>query len=234
MCSARLAGEAQSLLAYGVRRERSSQAVITARLDELEEQIEYLKIAYERYFNGVDNVPPTRKREVIDRAIRSLMREHMPTTALRFRFNSLRQRLTTYSHYWNRILNQIEKGTFKRLLAESKRRQREAEARARAARDKLRAAAEADGGGTAASSRARRGGPAKLPDGLDARQTRALFREYVTAKRAAGEKTDGLTYGAMVKKLATEFPKLQQRHGKDVRFEVTTVNGKVRLRARRS
>lgn len=213
-----------------MRRERQTQAVIAARLDELEEQIEYLKIAYERYFNGVDNIPPTRKREVVDRSIRSLMREHMPTTALRFRFNSLRQRLTTYSHYWNRILHQIEKGTFKRLLAESKRRQREADARAKAARDKLREGAD-DG---AARPRARSAsGPSRLPDGLDARQTRALFREYMTAKKAAGEKTDGLTYGAMVKKLAHEFPKLQERHGKDVRFEVTTVGGKVRLRARR-
>lgn len=215
-----------------MRRERSTQAVIAARLDELEEQIEYLKIAYERYFNGVDNVPPTRKKEAIDRSIRALMREHMPSTALRFRFNSLRQRLTTYSHYWNRILHQIEKGTFKRLLAESKRRQREAEARARAAREKLRE--QEDAGAARPPPRGRpESGPSKLPDGLDARQTRALFREYVTAKKAAGEGTGGLTYGAMVKKLAKEFPKLQERHGKDVRFEVATVNGKVRLRARK-
>ena len=41
-----------------------------------------------------------------------------------------------------------------------------------------------------------------------------------------------ITYGALVQKLAKELPKLQKKHGDAVRFEVATVNGKVRLKAR--
>ena len=96
------------------------------QLDEFEEAIEALKVAYERYFRGIDNMPPRRAHDGLQRLQRQLTGRRMPTTALRFRMQTLRARLVTYSHYWTRILNQIEKGTYKRVLAESKRREREA------------------------------------------------------------------------------------------------------------
>ena len=59
-----------------------------------------------------------------------------------------------------------------------------------------------------------------------------LFRDLVTAKQRAGEDIKGLTVRALARKLSRELPKLQERHGDRVRFEVSTVGGKVRLRAR--
>ena len=61
---------------------------------------------------------------------------------------------------------------------------------------------------------------------------RRLFQDLVQAKRAAGEDVEGLTERALARKLARELPKLREQHGGAVRFEVATVDGKVRLRAR--
>ncbi len=216
-------------------------------LDEIEEQIELLKVAYERYFNGVDRVPPAREHDAIKRNVRNLARMSTGSTAVRFRAQGLKARLVTYEQYWTRILLQIERGTFKRVLAESKR--REFELRIKRAQEE--GAAEAGQSGVRAmiepaaaqsglhkrladpDAPVARKRPASLPDGLDAREARNLFKQFVAAKKAAGEPTSGLTYGRLVQKLAKELPKLQEKHGEAIRFEVSTENGKVRLRARR-
>ncbi|NVB42558.1 hypothetical protein G6O69_32340 [Pseudenhygromyxa sp. WMMC2535] len=198
-------------------------------LDDLEESIELLKVAYERYFNGVDRIPPAREHDAVKRMIRELTKRTKSTTALRFRMNTLRSRLVTYEHYWTRILGQIERGTFKRVLAESARREREFLAK-RAAE----AEAEAKKSGQPArAARASGGSRHQLPDGVDAKQARELYKQFVAAKKAAGESTSGLTYGKLVDRLAREVPRLREQHGDNFRFEVASVGGKVRLRARR-
>lgn len=212
------------------------------QLEKLEEQIELLKVAYERYFNGVDRVPPAKEHEALKRAVFELMRGQLPSSVLRFRFSNLRARVISYEQYWTRILLQIEKGTFRRVVAESERRQ--TIARRQAALDRANAAAGGAGAAeqptqpAAADERRRTGppplpkAPAALPEGMDAKTARELFRDFVTAKKAAGERTEGITYGGLVQKLAAELPKLREKHGAEVRFEVATVDGKVRLRAR--
>ena len=70
---------------------------------------------------------------------------------------------------------------------------------------------------------------------MDARTARKLFKDYLTAKRAAGESTKGLTYGTLVEKLSQQSGKLHEKHtGATFKFEVATVEGRVRLRAKRS
>ena len=216
-------------------------------LDAVEEQIELLKVAYERYFNGVDRVPPTREHDKVKLAVRNFARMHTGSTAVRFRAQGLKARLVTYEQYWTRILLQIERGTFKRILAESKR--REYELRFKQAEEAIKAKKSAGddaaaGSDSPAAASAEADAPAQrsprvpskplaLPDGMDSSEARTLFKQFVAAKKAAGESIDGLTYGRLVEKLARELPKLQERHGDSIRFEVATEGGKVRLRARR-
>lgn len=204
-------------------------------LDGIEDAIEALKVAYERYFNGVDRIPPAREHDAVKRVIRNMMRMKATSTALRYRSRQLKARLVTYEHYWNRILGQIERGTFKRVLAVSQRRELEAQRR----RAEAAAEAEKDGGQRDTDAPRPRPRPRsqsarhQLPDGLDAKHARQLFKDFVQAKKAAGEPITGLTYGKLVDKLAREVPKLQAKHGGEIRFEVATVKGRVRLRARR-
>jgi hypothetical protein len=225
-------------------------------LDELEEAIEELKVAYERYFNGVDKIPPNKLRDAVDKQVRDMPKYLGMSAVSRFRYGTLKSRFVTYSHYWTRILGQIENGTFKRVVAEQQRRnlmdlRRSAhDEAARAANDQAvaddtlaadersgasgSAAARIAAARAAAASRVQSLDGGAASDGLDPRKMRELFRRYVEAKKAAGESVEGLNYGAMVKKLSAELPKLQQKHGGAVDFEVQHVEGRVRLRARRA
>jgi hypothetical protein len=217
-------------------------------LDDLEEDIELLKVAYERYFNGVDRIPPRREHDRVKLHLRNIERMPGRVTALRFRTQTLKARVVTYEHYWTRILRQIEQGTFKRLLAVSARREHEArkrrveEAGGSAAQSGVRSVVDPaqsgirtklDRGAVDGSGSARAAPSRQLPDGVGAQEARDLFKQFVAAKKAAGESVNGLTYGRLIDKLAREVPKLQKKHGDEIRFEVDTSGGKVRLRARK-
>ena len=64
--------------------------------------------------------------------------------------------------------------------------------------------AAADGDATTARVRARPRGATEpvLPSGMSSADARALYKDYVKAKRAAGENTEGLTYGTLIRKLS--------------------------------
>src|SRR5690606_32615776 len=119
------AGRRVSIRALARDRKPTTPRLSMEHLDEVEEQIELLKVAYERYFNGVDRVPPAREHDAVRLSVRRLFGLHTGSTAVRFRAQGLKARLVTYEQYWTRILGQIERGTFKRILAESKRREME-------------------------------------------------------------------------------------------------------------
>lgn len=70
---------------------------------------------------------------------------------------------------------------------------------------------------------------------IDHGVARRLFKEYVQAKKAAGQSTKGLSYGKMLAKLSAEAGRLKDKLGAnvEVRFQVKTIDGKVRLRALR-
>lgn len=181
-------------------------------LDELESEIEQLRVAYEKYFLGVDRAAPVRQRERLDRKIRGLEGTSMRTTVLRFRLGGLRARYITYAHYWTRILDQMERGVSRRDLA-----LRQGAAKEPAPRPAPAAPA-----------------PAAAPASLvDPENIREVFERLVAAKRSVGESTEGMTFPALLRKLSREAPKLAEQHGgRALRFDVEIRDGKVRVRAR--
>lgn len=244
--ASRSPNQAASIPALARRQKLEPTRLSMDMLDDLEEEIELLKVAYERYFNGVDRVPPAREHDRVKLHLRNLQRMRGGSTVIRFRLQQLRARIVTYEHYWTRILRQIERGTFKRVVAESKRREFEAlrrkaeEGGAQASQSGILAKVEREAGQSGVRPMVgeprtppKPGGRATLPQGFNAKEARSLFKQFVAAKKAAGEPVSGLTYGRLVDKLAREVPKLQEKHGDGFRFEVATVNGKVRLRARK-
>lgn len=97
---------------------------IEAKLNELDQRISNLRVSYEQYFVGVDRRPPTQQRQDLVRLLHDL--EHkifIQNTAQKFRLRSLVQRFQTYKTYWDRILKQIEEGTYKRDLNKVQRKQ---------------------------------------------------------------------------------------------------------------
>jgi hypothetical protein len=241
------------------RDERHSAANVKAGLDELEEAIEHLKVSYEKYFVGVDRQAPSREHAKVERMLRQLEALRPHGTALRFRLQGLRARLVTYRHYWHRVLDQMEKGTYRRDLQRMARKTTPPREDQFAARGEGRPEPEPDltqtiedpsgehemptsepsASPTPTRHRGRRQppadrkSPAELPAGVSAHEARALFKELVAKKRAAGENTDGLSYAGLVRRLSKEAPKLQARFGDKYRFEIATDGGRVRLRATR-
>ena len=82
----------------------------TEKLGELETRLEKLRIAFERYFLGLEKRPPLRER---DQMCRDLQRFQPGKEAvLRFKWQNLTQRLTTYNMMWERTIRAIEEGTY--------------------------------------------------------------------------------------------------------------------------
>ena len=215
----------------------SKNPTSTARsLDEVEDALEALKVAYDRYFFGIDRVPPYGEHERVERQVKAMMASGGGATAVRFRAQGIKSRFISYKHHWTRVMRQIEEGTYKRVLAESKRREFLARSRSKESRDS--GSDETALTSEFAANRAsqdknlpKRSVP-QLPPGVDSKSARNLFKQFVAAKRSVGDQTDGITYGALVSKLAREVPKLREKHGDRVRFEVAIVEGRVQLRAR--
>ena len=88
-----------------------------ALLDELQAQIDQLKILYEKYFMGIEKFEPRQERKEIAQIVRRIRESATTNTALRYRLNSLNQRFLSYQNYWNRIVREIENGTYHRDLA---------------------------------------------------------------------------------------------------------------------
>jgi hypothetical protein len=65
---------------------------------------------------------------------------------------------------------------------------------------------------------------------LSDQRVRALYEQYVDAKRRQKESTAAITYDAVAKSLRDSSAKLRQKHGKSVDFEVTIREGKAILR----
>jgi hypothetical protein len=219
-------------------------------LDAFEEALEELRLCYEKYFVGIERQAPAKRHKDIKAQMRRLEELRVRSTVVRFRLGGLRARLVTYEHYWTRVLNQIENGTHRRDL------QRRAQRRASADASERPSPAAAAGDGTEPADAADvprpravtelsapqasppvpgppRPPPPPIPvPGMKAVEVRRLFQELVKAKQAAGEDVEGITERALARKLAREAPKLREQHGGPVRFEVATVAGKVRLRAR--
>jgi hypothetical protein len=93
-----------------------------ATLASVELRLRRLRMLYDQYFQGLERIEPQHERADVDRTIDLLRRAQPRNTALRFRFNQLVQRFTTYNAYWQRIRRQIEEGTYKRDVLRARRR----------------------------------------------------------------------------------------------------------------
>jgi hypothetical protein len=79
-------------------------------IDRLAEQIQALRIEYERFFNGAVTVPPEALREQIQGQLRQLRNSHLQDAAETFRLGSLEARFNSFSEMYQRRLKDREEG----------------------------------------------------------------------------------------------------------------------------
>jgi hypothetical protein len=96
--------------------------VVAERLAELERKMDRLRALYESFFSGAERRPPNTPRREMNRLMLETQQLSIRNVGLRFRFQTLSQRWTLYTTYWNRTLREIEAGTYRRDLAKASRR----------------------------------------------------------------------------------------------------------------
>jgi hypothetical protein len=101
---------------------QGSPEAIAARLEEMERKIDRLRALYETFFSGVDRQPPNAPRRELNRMMLETQQIQIRNAALRFRFQSLSQKWTLMTTYWNRTLREIEAGTYRKDVAKVSRR----------------------------------------------------------------------------------------------------------------
>lgn len=111
-------------------------------LDALHARLEEVRREFERYFLGLERRLPAKMREDIGREIRRFRAPRKDTVA-KFKHANLMQRLMTVERYWDRILRQIEDGTYERDLKKADRHMAERQKQAEAADEQTQRAAKA-------------------------------------------------------------------------------------------
>ncbi|ATB35258.1 hypothetical protein CYFUS_000670 [Cystobacter fuscus] len=100
----------------------SGSEVTFQECEAIEEEIAALKVAYEHYFMGNERVPPTRQYEDLKKRVMRLKSSFVRNTSAKFRVQSIHGKFTTYERLWQRTIQEIENGTYKRDVAKARRR----------------------------------------------------------------------------------------------------------------
>ncbi len=99
------------------------------QLTQLEGELAELRGAYEQYFMGNERVPPLKKHDAFKKRYLQLKSSSVRQTAVKFRLETIGQKLLTFERLWDRTLKDIENGTYKRDLLRAKRIMRGPEAK---------------------------------------------------------------------------------------------------------
>ena len=216
-------------------------------MQRLTRQSEELRRRYEQYFLGVDKREPGVLRERMEIELRKCRLTNAFKTSTRFRYTQFLARYRSYCAYWERVLRQIEDGSYRKgFMTESERlatKQLEyADKLTDGTMEELAGAVESnaesdEGRISSAATAARRflaelgisgGAKADAPD-PDA----ALFDAYVSARREQGDDVKKITRARFERSLEKQRTRAKDQHGVDVEFDVKVTDSKVSLVARR-
>jgi hypothetical protein len=194
---------------------------INAEITKLENMIEALRKKYELFFFGLEKKPPNAEREQVDRKVRELLNAFITNTGQRYRLQSVIGKYNTYQRYWDRILQQIEEGTYERELLKRKIIQQEF------AKEAYKKKTYTIGEEEAAVS-----GGASSRDPLSENSVKELYETYIQVKQTLGEPTGNISLEAFKKSLEKQLPVLKEKYGtSDIEFKVSIKGGKATIKA---
>lgn len=203
------------------RQERHRSEGLADACAKIEEDVEALKARYEMYFLGIERREPAREREEMKRRVARLMGEFVRNTGLRFRIQTLHARFLSYERMWLRAGREREEGTYRRDLAKARRR-----SPAPAPPPKSEAVASP----AAKPAPAPKPAPVVVP-GVTEAKLRALYDDYLGAKRQCGEDVSRFTYDALARTIAKQVPDLVAKYkARSVDFRVEVKGGRAVLK----
>ena len=179
-------------------------------LDMLEKRIDELRMLHEQYFLGSRRRPPDQERTSVIYLVRRLANQTTPNFAVRFRFTQLQSKFNSYMQYWNRVLQQIEAGTYRRDLFKAKLHEEEQEI----------------------AQEAKKKPAAKSESGLPGERVDSLYKEFLKARQSLNQSTENISREKIAATLQKQLPALKEKYkGKKVDFKVVVENGQAKLKA---
>ena len=181
----------------------------------LERGIRELQVEWEKFFGGVEKKPPLELRARIEGLIKRYAYADIRNNSERFKYQSLTARYNTFNELWNKRLRALEEG--RPLGGHAGRPSPPAPAPRSAIPEAPRAA-------QAAAFRVERG--------EDATVVRALFDEYVEARKQAGDR-GGMNFENFQKVVKDQTKRiLTEKNARAVDFRLEVKEGKVTLKAK--
>jgi hypothetical protein len=184
----------------------NKENVTAAEATALGNRLEELRKAYDRYFFGVDKLEPTGDRRRFQQELDSILGSPCPNTQVRFQVAQIKGKFLTLLQHWNRILRQIEDGTYQR--------------------DKFRIELKERARGQAEPEKPRPAAPAALESDVIDR----VFRAYLLAKQKCNEPTETVSRDRLAEMLAKHASKVRESSpGARPDFKVVIKDGKARI-----
>jgi hypothetical protein len=116
---------------------RSGSEVTAQECDAIEADLAALKVTYEQYFLGMERTPPTRTYEELKKRVERLKNSFVRNTGAKFRVQAVAAKFVSYERLWQRTLQEIENGTYKRDMFKAKRKSQTAPDKARSSQNKV-------------------------------------------------------------------------------------------------
>ena len=177
---------------------------LTLVLNRLEKLIEDVRTAYQRYFDGLERREPIKERQKLKTAIRKVIDVYTGNTQLKFRMQALVARFNTYSNLWDRVVSQIDSGTYRP--------------------DQFKANLRV-GPKPTATGAGNKKKPIKSDDELE-----SVYHTFIQTRQQTGESTN-ISYEKFSQLVQKQKPGLEAKlGGRDVSFKVVVENGKTKLK----
>ena len=116
---------------------KSGSEVAAQECDAIEADLAALKVTYEQYFLGMERTPPTRTYEELKKRVERLKNSFVRNTGAKFRVQAVAAKFVSYERLWQRTLQEIENGTYKRDMFKAKRKAQTAPDKARSSQNKV-------------------------------------------------------------------------------------------------
>jgi hypothetical protein len=184
-------------------------------LNDIERDIRELRRLFDLFFTGEAKVAPYEMRRSVQQRIARMQTSRPPNTGMRYRLNSLTNSFNAYQRYWDRVLYQIETGTYQpdRFKADMRvgrydKNPREIE------RPKYEPPA------------TRR----KAPD--DESNLKLLYNQFIEARRVTNESIK-VPFEAFSHAVKKQIPGLKDKFGEALQLKVVIENNKTKVKGAR-
>jgi hypothetical protein len=192
---------------------------ITDDLEVLDRSIRQLQIEWEKFFGGAERKPPMDLKGKVEALIRRWAYSEIRNNTDRFRYQTLSSRYNTFNELWTKRLRAMEEG---RPITG-----------AHAGRGGVLPPPPPESPSPARAAAAAPSGEFRIsrPE-QDKDAVRALFEQYLEARKRAGE-AGAVRFDSFEKVIAQQATRiLGQKGGQAVDFRLETKDGKVTLKAR--